>query len=337
MLPTQCRKTKLLLLGAAFVVLTAGTLGRAQEQHLVYVRHMEQPYYPPLASAARIQGSVKLKLKIAPDGKVIEAVPLGDETSPKPNELLVMTSVAMVKTWTFGCFDCAAGAEYEHIITLVYKLEGSPSFDRPTKTVMDLPNEVTMTSTPMECYHCPSVAPAVSFIEPGRSVGVLVALTATKDNLEKASPHITKEYADSYPDCERRTEMTWSELDGGGTVSAFLRNGIVFQIESATARYSTGEGITVGSSPSQVEKHYKGLEAYVLDPSGGREFDFHDFNYWIDRKDGIAFELAYSPTTHRRSVSKVIVFEPGTEFFPEGCIPTTQRWFWAPPYSFFDK
>jgi hypothetical protein len=339
LLPASIRNAGFLIAVAVFAVLASRSLGGAQEQPLVYVRHVEQLAYPPLGSAAGIQGVIKIKLKISPEGKVIDAVLLSDEGTPKPHPMLVTDSIALIKTWTFGCFNCAAGVPYEHVFTFVYKLEGAPRFDRTTKVVMDFPNEVTVISQPMECDHCGSVAPGVSLIDLDRpGVGVLVAVGSIREALEEGRPPATtREYTDSFPDCAPRTEITWPETGGNGNVSAFLRNGVVFQVESATRRYSTIEGITVNSSPSQVKRHYKALEAYVLDPSGGQESDFHDLNYWVSRKEGIAFEFAYSPKNRRRFVSKVIVFAPGTEFFPEGCIPPTQRWFDAPPYTFFDK
>jgi len=205
---------------------------------------------------------------------------------------------------------------------------------------MDLPDEVTMTSTPMLCDHCPSVAPSVSFIAPGESIG-LIRLGETQNVVETVSPlKVLKEHSDSYSDCKPRTEMSWREPDGGGSISAFLRNGTVFQIESATPRYSTNERISVNSSPTELKrlkKKYGWLEAYVLDPSGEHDAKFRDLNYWVNRQKGIAFELAYSAKNHRRYVSKVIVFEPTTEFFPEGCIAPSQRWFEAPSYTFYDK
>src|SRR5579864_2527177 len=99
MLPFRNPKTKFLMPFAALLVLTAGTLVRSQDKPLVYVRHWEQFHYPPIASATRSQGTVKLKLKIAPDGRVIDAISLSDEGTPKPNELLLMASIAIVKTW----------------------------------------------------------------------------------------------------------------------------------------------------------------------------------------------------------------------------------------------
>ena len=66
-------------------------------------------------------------------------------------------------------------------------------------------------------------------------------------------------------------------------------------------------------------------------------FDFRDFIYWISRERGIAFELAYSRKDGRRFVSKVIVFQPNTEFVPEGCIFPPQQWQKMPPYSLADR
>lgn len=338
MFPPQGQKAKLLTLGVGLVFLT--TLAHAQEHPLVYVRHLEQLYYPPLAAAARIQGTVKLKLTISPDGKVEYSETLSNDVTPRAHPLLENTSIAFAKTWTFGCFNCAAGAGYTQVVTFTYRLEETAKSYPTSTVVMNLPEQVTLTSQPMLCDHCPSPAPALSFISPGSSIG-LVQLGRTRNDVETVSPlKVTREFANSSADCKPRTEMTWSEPNGGGSISAFLRNGTVFQIESATRRYSTSEGITVNSSPSRLKrakKHYGWLASYVLDPSGGKESDFHDLNYWVSRKDGIAFELAYSPAKHDRFVSKVIVFEPNTEFFPDGCIPPTQRWIEASPYSFYDN
>ena len=338
MLPVQGLKTKLLLL--VIVVSTVAILAQAQERPLIYVRHLEQLSYPPLAAAARIQGTVKLKLTIASDGKVEYWELLGNDVTPRTHPLLENASIAFAQTWIFGCFNCAAGASYTQVVTFTYRLEESARSYPTSTVVMNLPDEVTLTAPPMPCDHCPSPAPALSLIAPGSSIG-LVQLGKTRDEVEAVSAlKVTKEFADSYPDCKPRTEMSWSEPAGKGSLSAFIRNGTVFQIESSTRRYSTIEGTTVNSSPSKLKrskKRYGALESYVLDPSGAKESDFHDLNYWVSRKDGIAFELAYAPTSHRRFVSKVIVFEPNTDFFPEGCIAPTQRWFEAPSYTFFDK
>src|SRR3974377_1778758 len=89
-------KTRLLLSFRVLLCLTAGTLVQAQSKPLVYVRHWEQFYYPPLASAARLEGTVRLKLSISPDGRVVDATSLNDESTPKPKELLLSAATALV-------------------------------------------------------------------------------------------------------------------------------------------------------------------------------------------------------------------------------------------------
>lgn len=318
---------KLLLFLVGLFLLTAAVRGQSETQPQVYVRHLEAVRYPPLAAQMSLQGTVKLKLTISADGKVIDVVSLSDDPTVKANAFLERESAAVIKKWTFGCSNCAAGATYEHVMTFAYKIEGMARYGGAiNEPVMDLPDQITLTASPIICDHCPSAAPSVSFIEPGGSVGLL-RLGESQDIVETVSPlRLTKEYEAAGPKCVPRTEMTWSGDDAGGYVTAYLRNGSVFQIESATPRFRTAEGITMNSTPSSVKAHYKQLlESYVLDPSGDQRFGYRDFIYWASRQEGIAFELAYSPKTRHRFVSKVIVFVPGTEFFPAGCVAPTQH------------
>jgi hypothetical protein len=140
---------------------------------------------------------------------------------------------------------------------------------------------------------------------------------------------------DTYPECGSLTEINWLDFSGGtmsGDVFVYLRNHQVFQIASATPHFTTAEGTTSGSSPELVRAKYTSLEAYVLHPSGGKMFDFRDFIYWTSREKGMAFELAYDRSDRRRFVNKVIVFQPNTDFVPEGCIFSPQEWRKASPY-----
>jgi hypothetical protein len=145
----------------------------------------------------------------------------------------------------------------------------------------------------------------------------------------------------TYSECGTYTEISWVDFRGRrtewGNVFVYLRGGRVFQIGSALPRYHTIEAIRNGSLPDLVRKHYDGLEAYALRSSGGQIFDFHDFIYWVSRDKGIAFELAYNPKKHRRFIYQVIVFEPHTEFIPEGCVVPPQEWNKLPPYSLDDR
>jgi hypothetical protein len=178
-----------------------------------------------------------------------------------------------------------------------------------------------------------------SLVVPGKSVGPL-ALGASRGDIESVFPlkkDSDKEDSNTYSECGTFTQINWVNFSGDraewGNVFIYLRDGKAFQIASALPRYHTIEGISSGSLPDLVRKHYNGLEAYALHTSGGQMFDFHDFIYWVSRDKGIAFELAYNPKQHRRFVYQVIVFEPHTEFIPEGCIFPPQEWIKLPPYS----
>ena len=179
-----------------------------------------------------------------------------------------------------------------------------------------------------------------SLIVSGKSVGPL-SLGASRADVEAAFPFKKNmDQETTFSDCESITEINWVSISGkrteAGNVFVYLRDGKVFQIESALPRFHTAEGIQTLSAPDLVRKHFTNLEAYALHPSGGQMFDFHDFVYWVSRDQGIAFELGYYRQARLRLVSKVIVFEPNTEFIPEGCISRPQQWKKLPPYSIED-
>ena len=106
----------------------------------------------------------------------------------------------------------------------------------------------------------------------------------------------------------------------------YLKEDRVFQIASTMPRYRTVEGITVGSPSEDVRRHYPQLRAYVLLGSGMKVVGGRDLIYWVDRQRGIAFEFYYDRKGSMRRVSRVIVFEPSSDFKPEGCISPPQEW-----------
>lgn len=181
--------------------------------------------------------------------------------------------------------------------------------------------------------------PNTSLIIPGKSVGPLV-LGASRDTVEQIFPFKTNmDQEDMYPTCGSLTEINWLDFNGNtmsGNVFIYLHGRQVFQIASATPRFSTADGIRAGTLPELVRKRFTGLDAYVLHPSGGQMYDFRDFIYWISGDKGIAFELAYNRRDRSRLVSKVIVFQPTTEFAPNGCIFPPQEWHKISPYSLGD-
>jgi hypothetical protein len=162
-----------------------------------------------------------------------------------------------------------------------------------------------------------------ALIKPGRSVGVL-HLGDTRDKLIKVLGEKLEEY--TYDDPVKYSEMHWydAEADRNG-IFAYLKDGRVFQIESDTPRYRTAEGVTSDATPESVHSKYPDLQAYILLGSGSKVNGGRDLVYWVDRQRGIAFEFYYNSKAKKRRVSKTIVFEPGSEFQPEGHVSSPQE------------
>jgi hypothetical protein len=143
------------------LVLFSHRQSRAQateEQPIVYVKHLEPPlHYPGLARQVQFQGTVVIKLTIGVDGSVLAAKSLTRVEDPQANAhpLLTGETEKLVTKWTFGCINCSTGTPYEKKIKFIYKLEGEPIFYDDTRVSMDLPDEVTITASPVQCDHCP--------------------------------------------------------------------------------------------------------------------------------------------------------------------------------------
>jgi hypothetical protein len=118
-----------------------------EKRPLIYVKHLEPPYYPPLARMTRIQGTVVMKLKLGADGKVLTIEELSD-TMKGVSTILRNDAGKNVKTWTFGCVGCAPSASFEHTIKFNYVLDDNAALNS-SKVVMDLPDEATMSVGPI--------------------------------------------------------------------------------------------------------------------------------------------------------------------------------------------
>ncbi|MDP9162358.1 MAG: hypothetical protein M3O09_19290 [Acidobacteriota bacterium] len=120
---------------------------------------------------------------------------------------------------------------------------------------------------------------------------------------------------------------------GKGNVFIRLRSDKVFQIESATTRFRTSQGVTTYDSPDKVRRAYKNLKAYVLLGPTVSALGDRPPIFWVDNKRGIAFEIAYYPAEDRRYVYKVIVFRAGGDFCPEDNTTHSPNWRELTPYS----
>jgi hypothetical protein len=172
-------------------------------------------------------------------------------------------------------------------------------------------------------------------IRPGKGLGKLT-LGSTRGQmfaLFPRNPDTDEEH--TYPWCGPRTSIHWRDPQNQHSDGVFfyLRDDRVFQIESATPRFRTQEGITINSSPESVRKYFPDLRAFQLrhsasDVDGGR-----DLIYWSSAKHGIAFEFYYNRGLDERRVWTISVFPRGTEFHPQGCIVPPQEWVEIAPYS----
>ena len=148
---------KSFLLSVVLLTCCATAFGQEEKPRRVFVRHLEPPAgYENLARQARIQGTVVARLTIASDGSVLKSSVTwdGDPAFQKTGlGLLGKMTTDLVNKWTFGCLDCSPGESYEHTIRFVFKIEGNPQSYPSQKVSMDLPDEVTVTTTPPVINH----------------------------------------------------------------------------------------------------------------------------------------------------------------------------------------
>jgi hypothetical protein len=158
---------------------------------------------------------------------------------------------------------------------------------------------------------------ANTLIEPGSSVGP-IKLGDTRDRALQLFP---KKDEDQSWDDPCGSTLDWVDATNpngrGDLYLRFTKKGRIFQIESATTRFETAEGITTFDSPEKVRTTYKDMHAFVLLTPPSPALGDRPLIFWVDRKKGIAFALAFDPSQHKRYVYKIIVFEPGHDFCPE--------------------
>jgi len=107
--------------------------------------------------------------------------------------------------------------------------------------------------------------PTSTLIIPGQGAGPLkLGDTRTKVlKLFPFKPDVDQEFPQE-PDCG--IELNWVDMKNPkyGNVFIRFRDNTAFQIDVATNRYRTSQGITTDSSPQEVRKHYAGLHSYIL-------------------------------------------------------------------------
>lgn len=119
------------------------------------------------------------------------------------------------------------------------------------------------------------------------------------------------------------TEWTWVDAgDKGNGVTAYFQNGKVFQLKFADTRITTREGIRFGTSDQKLTQLYarydKSRMMSLLITDGDFAPDFP--RYLVDYQKGVAFKLNHRNGEKRDQVWAIEVFEPSSEFVPNGCL-----------------
>jgi len=203
------------------------------------------------------------------------------------------------------------------------------SSDRRQKTVLKTPLLMLLTLFAITAYSLAQIMEEPRFnttmIEGGHSVGPL----KVGDSSERALEVFPKKDIDQEWEDACGSTIDWVDSTnpvGHGDVFIRIKKGKVFQIESSTTRFHTAEDITTFDSPEKVEKSYKDLRAWVLLTPPSPALGSRPPVFWIDKKKGIAFELAYDAPHHKRYVYKIIVFQPNRMFCPEQETVDSLKW-----------
>jgi len=207
-----------------------------------------------------------------------------------------------------------------------------------TAAFMRLPPHAIRGAQPLAAIPAQSseIAASPSFgetvIEPGSSVGPL----KLGDSRERALQLFPKKDEDQEWQDSCGTTLLWVDRDnpmGRGDLSIHLKKDKIFEIESATTRFHTAEGITTFDSPDKITSAYKDLVAYTLLTPPRPALGDRPLVFWVDKKRGIAFVFAYYPAKRKRYVYKIIVFVPNKTFCPEGETTNSPKWQQINSYS----
>ncbi len=171
-----------------------------------------------------------------------------------------------------------------------------------------------------------------TMIEPGQSIGPL-KLAESRDRALEVFP---KKAIDQEWDDPCGSTIDWTDDSnpvGHGDVFIRLKKGKIYQIESSTTRFHTADDVTTFDPPEKVAHAYKDMRAYVLLTAPNPALGSRPLVFWVDKKKGVAFELAYDGSRHKRYVYKIIVFESNKTFCPEQETINSTKWQAISPYA----
>jgi len=200
-------------------------------------------------------------------------------------------------------------------------VENTVQFDvaKPSETVEKSPQQISLPNNP-------------KLTVAGKNAG-LIKLGDTRERMLELfpkKPNVDFEYNYDKNCCEcEYSDYHWLPPDyKTNGLFFYLKQERIYQISVQSDLFPTVEGIKQESTPQEVRRNYPNAnKAFVYLNSGGKENGGRNLVYWVANDSGIAFEFYYHPKKRRRFVNAVIVFEPKSEFQPDGCTASETREF----------
>jgi hypothetical protein len=172
------------------------------------------------------------------------------------------------------------------------------------------------------------------YIAPGSGTKE-VRLNASKQELVDALGEPNEGYDYDKPssdNCGPFSDMHWIEkpdndieTNEGEGIYCFLREGKSFQISFSGPFYATKGNVSFYSSLQDVKKVFPTIKVYVMTRTADKINGNNDLLYAISKEEGIAFELFYDTKKKMRSVWKIYVFQPDSDFIPNVCPGKSQQ------------
>ncbi|GEM_PF-5499903 len=223
-------------------------------------------------------------------------------------------------------FTLAAGFSVAAIQMLAIKTVVQTESAKQFETIKQSPKQLPLPSNP-------------KLIVAGESVGLL-KLGDTRERMlelfpKKQNDNSEHNYDKNCCECEY-SDYHWLPPDfKSNGLFFYLKQEQIYQISVQTDLFTTGKGIKQESTPQEVRRHHPNANrAFVYLNTGAKVNGGRNLVYWVDSDSGIAFEFYYYPQKKRRFVNAVIVFEPKSEFQPNGCKSTlTQEFTEIAPFT----
>lgn len=172
----------------------------------------------------------------------------------------------------------------------------------------------------------------------GESVGLLRLGDSRERMLElfPKKPNVDDEYNYGKNSCGwEHSDYHWLPPDYKSNGLFFdFKQGRIHQISVQTDLFTTAEGIKQDSTSQKVRRHFPNAnKAFVYLNSSSKFSGWRNVVYWVDSNSGIAFEFYYHPKKKQRFVNAIIVFEPKTEFQPNGCTDSLREFTEIAPFT----